>query len=65
MFTTKEKIQAVLDWAITTNNPYIDQNLIYAIVDAFKRNGQLNFGQQEQLDLIIEKYGINIAEYLN
>lgn len=54
--TTREKIDAILDWA--SENPGFDTSFIDSIAVHFDRHGRLTPTQEESLDNIIQGYRI-------
>ena len=65
MFTTKQKLKAVITWASMTRNPNVHLHKLFALAKAFERFQSLTVGQQIELDSIIKEYNIQIAHFMD
>lgn len=63
-FSTDEKIEGVLDWAGSDAPDSFDSTFIENLRDHFENHGNLSIGQVEALDNIIEKFGIDLQDYI-
>lgn len=64
MMTTEEKIKAVGVWAETAAPESFDSSFVESLAEQYEDRGSISPRQEQALDNIIDKFEIDLAQYL-